>query len=118
MPWRLISAAVLLTLTIGCDRSNGMLATAPTPPGSVTILIVTDGFFLTGFASNTVTVARGSTVTFVNNDTTPHMLPIAGTVKPAFLQPGAQAVITLSDAGTFAFCCALNSNTAVTIVVV
>jgi plastocyanin len=123
MSWRILFAAALLTLTLGCDRSTQPLtaSTAPSPAasGSLTILIVTGGSFVTaGLPSSSVTVVRGSTITFVNNDTTPHMLPIAGTVRPTFLDPGAQTSVTLLDAGTFTFCCALQSGRTITIVVV
>jgi hypothetical protein len=122
MSWRIMFAAALLTVTVGCDRDNTVLTPAvPSPlfPGSLTILIVTDGSFVTaGFPSNPVTLGRGSTITFVNNDTAPHMLPIAGTVRPAFLEPGATASVTLLDVGTFTFCCALQSSRTITIIVV
>jgi len=121
MSWRLMCVAALLGVTLGCDRHNHIPTAASglsLGPSSVTVVIVTGGAFLTtGFPLNTVTVPRGSTITFVNNDTTPHMLPIAGTVRPAFLDPGARASVTLVDVGTFTFCCS-GANTTVTIIVV
>ena len=121
MSWRLIFAAALLPLTLGCDRDNHIptAATVLSPPASLTVVIVAGGSFVTpGFPSASVTVGRGTTVMFINDDTTPRMLPIAGTVRPAFLDPGGQAFVTLSDAGTFTFCCTSTSNATVTIIVV
>lgn len=122
MACRLMFAAVLVTLTLGCDRPDRTPLTVVTPTGVVTtiteptivvpvtgltgsVVVITGGslFTPTGLPLDSLTVPRGSTVTFINNDNRPHVLPIAGTVAPGSVQPGERVSVVFPTAGVFPF---------------
>lgn len=133
MAWRLMCAAALLTLTLGCDRPDRTPITVVTPSGLTTltepttviapglsIVIVTGGSVLTTtvFPASPLTVPRGSTVACVSDGHTPQPGAIAGTISSGVFAPGGRTPFTLSDAGTFTFGCALHPAISVTIIVV
>jgi hypothetical protein len=133
MAWRLMCAAALLILTLGCDRPDRTPITVVTPSGVTTltepttvvapglsIVIVTGGSVLTttAFPASPLTVPRGSTVACVGEGQTPQPGAIAGTINSGIFTPGARTPFTLSDAGTFTFGCALHPAIFVTIIVV
>ncbi len=74
MTLRLILVAVVVTLTVGCSSNSNSTApsTSNTSPGGPSVSIVAGAFALTttAYSPNPQTISRGSTVTFINNDTT------------------------------------------------
>lgn len=140
MACRLICAAALLTLTLGCDRPDRTPITVVTPSGvailtepttvitpglstvvtpGLSIVIVTGGSVLTTtvFPARPLTVPRGSTVACVSDGHTPQPGTIAGTVSSSIAAPSGRNPIGLPNAGTFTFACALNPGITVTITV-
>ena len=75
MGWRLTVTAVFLTLTVACGGDN---STPTTPssgsPGGPSISIVAGaiGLTTTAYSPSPQTIAQGSTITFVNNDSAAH----------------------------------------------
>jgi len=133
MAWRLMCAAALLTLTLGCDRPDRTPIAVVTPSGvailtepttvvapGLSIVLVTGGSVLTTtvFPASPLTVPRGSTVACVSNDHTLQPGTIAGTVSSSVGAPSGRGPIVLPNAGTFTFGCALNPGIALTIIVV
>jgi len=133
MTWRLMCTAVLLTLTLGCDRPDRTPITVVTPSGiailtepttvvvpGLSIVVVTGGSLLTtsAFPASPLTVPRGSTVACVSTDNTPQPGTIAGTVNSGIFAPGGRTPVTLRDPGTFTFSCALQPTISMTIIVV
>jgi hypothetical protein len=88
-------------------------------PG-LSIVVVTGGSVLTTtvFPASPLTVPRGSTVACVNNGNTPQPGAIAGTISSGIFAPGGRTPVTLRDAGTFTFGCALQPTISLTIIVV
>jgi hypothetical protein len=138
MAWRLMFAAVLLAVTLACDRTNGIpMRPSLAQPVGASIVIVSGGFGLTPAflpvttgaplplatsapppLTNPVTIPRGSPFTFFNNDNIAHTCAFPGLFDTGVILPGGSAVVTLPNAGTFTFGCTLLPNATVTIVVV
>jgi hypothetical protein len=121
-------AVVLLTLTLGCDRGNSPIGPSPfqfvgspflSGGPSLSILIVSGGSLLTTtvFPATPLTVPRGATLSCISSDNTTQPPRIAGTINPGIVAPAGRPV-TLPDAGTFTFGCALRPEIIVTIIVV
>jgi plastocyanin len=90
-------------------------ATAPgtEPAGDSTVTI--QDF---AFGPAELSVAAGTTVTFVNNDTTAHTATADdGSWDTGTIEPGASATVTLDAAGTFAYHCQFHPNMTATITV-
>lgn len=66
-----VALLVVTSLTLGCQGPGGT-ATSPTSPPPVGSLVVT--ITQAGVAPKAVIVARGSQVTFVNEDGRPHQM--------------------------------------------
>jgi hypothetical protein len=132
MTWRVMLAAALVTLTLGCDRPvnpNPLRSSVATAvPIGLPLLIVTGTSTLTTtvLPVSPLTVPRGSTLSCidgVNNPLPP--VPIAGTVNagipggitPGMIAPSGQPV-TLLNPGTFTFGCAFLPTIIITIIVV
>jgi plastocyanin len=61
----------------------------------------------TAFSPNPLTIARGTTVTWVNNDAATHDATAdAGAFDTGAIAPGAQASMTFQSAGAFPYHCA------------
>jgi hypothetical protein len=124
MVWRLTFAVVLLTLTLGCDRHNSRIGPSPLVSsgglsGGLSILIVSGGSALTTtvFPATPLTLPRGATLSCISSDNTTQPPRTAGTINPGIVAPAGRPV-TLPDAGTFTFGCALRPEIIVTIIVV
>jgi plastocyanin len=79
---------------------------------------------LTGFAfaPSELTVAPGTTVTFVNNDTSPHTVTEGSDGTPAddarfdeHVAAGGQVTVTFDEAGTYAITCTLHPQMNMTV---
>jgi plastocyanin len=72
----------------------------------------------TAFSPSPVTVAVGTTVTFVNNDVAPHDARADnGGFSTPVLQPGGTANVTLSTAGNFVYHCSIHPGMVGTVTV-
>jgi plastocyanin len=81
-------------------------AMAAAPSGSTPVAIA--GF---AFGPGTVTVAPGAAVTWTNNDESPHQITVpSAKLKTELVLKGQSASLTLGEAGSFPYSCALHPN--------
>ena len=85
-----------------CTRPSGPITElTPNPPGSALAGLA--------FAPATLTVARGSTVVFDNDDTAPHTVTArSGGVDSGVLDPGKQFSLTVTDG--FDYFCSIHPS--------
>ena len=60
------------------------------------------------FKPGTLTVAKGTTVTFSNSDRAPHTATKRGSFDTGRIGPGASKSVKFSRAGTFSYLCAIH----------
>ena len=102
--------AVAAMLLIGAAALFGLHALAATP-GAVTI----DGF---AFGPATLTVARGTTVTWTNKDDEPHTVVTEDKrLKSPALDTGDTYQFTFDEAGTYKYFCSIHPRMQGTVVV-
>jgi plastocyanin len=120
MARRLIVGAVLLALTVACG-GGGNTPTTPSsgsPAGpSISIVVGASGLTTTAYSPNPQTISRGSTVTFVNNDSVSHTATSSGTFDTGTIASGGRASVTLQNAGSFTYLCTIHPNMTGTLVV-
>ena len=98
---RMTFAVMLLTAAMACGK--GSSPTAPTP---MSVSIVSGGF-----TPSSISISAGSTVTWMNNDTTAHsVVADGGAFSSGSIAPGGQYGYTFPSAGTFTYHDAANSN--------
>ena len=103
----------------GLGASVGSGVSAGLGPGrvrSATESTVTIADFAFGPAE--LSVAAGTTVTFVNNDSAPHTATADdGSFDTGEIPPGESATVTLDTAGTFAYHCEIHPSMTATLTV-
>jgi plastocyanin len=107
-----MGAVLALALTVAACSSKDS-TTQPPQQAAVTI----SGF---KFLPDTVTVPRGSTVTWTNNDTAPHTATVdSGTefASPHIAQNGTFSH-QFTTAGTFSYHCAVHASMAHAVIIV
>lgn len=71
------------------------------------------------FVDGTLEIAAGTTVTWTNNDSAPHMATADdGSFDTGTIDSGASASVTFDTPGTFTYVCAFHANMTATIVVI
>lgn len=105
-----------------CGSSNTTPASpTPTPTGGTTSVSMVSGarsLTTTAYSPNPLTVSVGTTVTWINNDTSTHTSTADnGAFATGSIAPGASASIKLQSAGTFAYHCAFHPGMVATITV-
>ncbi len=82
---------------------------APVPTATITMPMGATDLKETAFSPNPLTVAVGTVVTFMNNDTTTHdATAVAGGFATGPIFAGRSASVTLATAGTFAYFCTIH----------
>jgi plastocyanin len=110
MNLRRLAAVLLLTLCAGCSSSNTP-TTSPTNGTPVSIVAGSTTLSTTAYSPNPVTVAVGGTVTWMNNDTTPHTATgDDNSYNSGTIAPGGQFSRTFSTAGSYPYHCTLHPN--------
>ena len=116
------SLILLATLAVGLAGCGGSSSTpssptspsspSPTPLGSgVTIVAGASTRTTTAYNPNPISVSRGDTVTWVNNDTTTHTSSAdGGAFNSGSIAPGASFSQTFQTAGSFTYHCAIHPN--------
>jgi plastocyanin len=117
----LLCAAVSLS-ACGGDSGGPVTSPTPTPPASgtatITIPIGASNLTNTAFSPNPLTASVGTTVTFVNNDTTLHdATAVAGSFATGSIAPGRSATVTLRTAGRVDYLCTIHPGMTGTITV-
>ena len=93
-------------IALASCKSNNTPA-APSP-ATATISIVSGARTLTttAYSPNPVTITRGSTITWVNNDTTAHdQVADGGSFDTRDVAPGERGSVTFQNGGTFPYHC-------------
>jgi len=110
MTLRRCAAVLLLALCAGCSSSNTP-TTSPTTGTPVSIPAGSSTLTTTAYSPNPVTIAVGGTVTWVNNDSTPHTSTADDNGwNSGSIAPGGQFSRTFGAAGTFPYHCTLHPN--------
>jgi len=72
----------------------------------------------TAFSPNPLSVAAGTTVTWINNDVTTHdSRADNGSFNTGLISPGASASVTFSTAGSFVYHCTIHPGMVGTVTV-
>ena len=110
------TAAPLIAATIALGITAGGLAVSVPPAvrGATHVVNVGDGVF--GPAS--LTVAVGDTVTWTNDDDSPHTATAAGQFDSGNLDPGQSFSFTFDEPGTYSYVCLYHDDMTATITVV
>ena len=118
MPPRLNLSLVLVS-GLALASCGGGSSNPPAPSATnATISIVSGARTLTttAYSPNPLTITRGSTVTWVNNDSSTHdQVADGGTFDTRDVAPGGQASVTFQNAGTFPYHCGRHPNMVATI---
>ncbi len=123
MKMMLLALLVSLVLLLGCaGYSTPPAASAPsppapstpspssvaTPPSSSAASVQISGF---AFSPATLTVAKGTTVTWTNADSVPHTVTSAtGAFDSGSLSNGKTFSFTFNQAGTYAYRCNIHTS--------
>jgi plastocyanin len=105
----LVAAAVLAAVLAACGDDDAPAAAPTTAPRTVRIADFT-------YAPATLTVARGTPVTFVNEDTAPHTATGDG-LQTGDLRKGRRRTVTLRKPGTIRYVCEFHAFMSGTVVV-
>jgi plastocyanin len=122
--WALAFAAVLsLVLLAGCSSNSYQPANSSSSPSSASVAapaanpsaVIIAGF---AFSPQTLTVAKGTSVTWTNNDSTTHTVTSDTSVwDSGNLAPGKTFSFTFNQTGTFPYHCNIHSSMTAKIVV-
>jgi plastocyanin len=118
---RLALAAALLLICSGCGSTYSTPTTPTTPStgGNGTPVSMVSGASLlttTAFAPSPVTVGVGGSVTWTNNDNTPHT-STGSTWNSGSINPGGKFTMTFPTAGTFVYHCTIHPGMTGTVTV-
>ncbi len=116
---RLLIALAALAAAIACS-GNSSNATAPSPNGTtVTIPSGASNLTTTAYVPNPVTISHGSSVTWVNHDSTTHTATSndGSTFSSGAILPGGQFTMTFPNAGSFQYKCTIHPNMVGTVTV-
>ena len=116
---RFVVLCISAVLVASCGGSSSSSPSSPSP-STATVSIVSGARTLTttAYSPNPITVSRGTTITWVNNDNATHdQIADNGSFNSGDVAPGAQGSVTLQNAGTIAYHCGRHPNMVGTIVV-
>lgn len=92
---------------------GAMGSTTPSAPAAANHVTIA-GF---AFSPSTVTVGKGTTVTWTNNDQAPHTVTGSGGLNSPTLGRGATYSFTFKSTGTFSYICTIHPSMHGTVVV-
>jgi len=109
-----VGGGLMLTVVTGCSSSgSGGAGSGPVSPNTVII----KNF---AFAPQSMSVATGTKVTFINDDTVTHTATGTGTsalINSGDLAKGQSYSVTFTKAGTYSYICSIHPDMTGTIVV-
>lgn len=89
-------------------------AACPPPPAATAVSVVIENF---AFNPSEITVKKGGTVTWTNNDSAPHQIKSA-TFNSGPLSSGQNFSFTFNEAGSFDYSCAIHPSMTGKVIVV
>jgi plastocyanin len=112
----LLSLAASAVLFLGCGSGSGSGQTSAAPGGSGTSAVTIKDYI---YKPATITVPKGTTVTFTNQDSTAHTATSkqSGVFESGPIETGKSAQVTLDESGTFTYYCLFHPFMKGTIVV-
>jgi len=113
----LIAVVLSLVLLAGCSSNSSAPSTqtSSTASSASQLSVNIAGF---AFSPQTLTVAKGTTVTWTNNDSTTHTVTSdSGVWDSNNLSPGKTFSYTFNQAGTFAYHCNIHPSMTASVVV-
>jgi len=113
-------ALAVLGLTACSGNSSSPTSTSSSTGATAAVSIVAGARILTttAFSPNPLNVSVGTTVTWMNNDTTTHDATANnGAFTTGNIAPGASASVKMQTAGTFAYHCAIHPGMVATVTV-
>jgi len=112
----LLSLAASAILLLGCGSDSGTDQTSAASSGSGASAVTIKDYI---YKPATLTVPKGTVVTFTNQDSTPHTATSkeSGVFESGSIDTGKSAKVTLSQSGTFAYYCLFHPFMKGTIVV-
>lgn len=114
----IVLLSVLCFARCGSSYSSSSPAapSAPPPPATVSIVAGARTLTTTAYSPNPLNIPRGTTVTWVNNDTTTHdQIADGGAFATGIVAVGGQASFTFQTAGTFPYHCGRHPGMVATI---
>lgn len=101
----LLSLAASAILLLGCGSDSGGTDQTSAAPGGSGASTVTIKNYI--YKPATITVPKGTTVTFTNQDSTAHTATSkeSGVFESGPIEPGKSAKVTLDTSGTFTYYC-------------
>jgi plastocyanin len=117
------AAGLSLVLLAGCSSNSYQPANSSSPTSSTSTVVAAvtqSAVTIAGFAflPQTLTVAKGTTVTWTNNDSTTHTVTSdSGVWDSGNLAPGKTFSFTFNQTGTFPYHCNIHSSMTAKIVV-
>jgi plastocyanin len=119
--WRITLVVLLTVATAACGSSNTPTTPTPTPTPTAMSVSIPVGARTLGagaFVPNPVTVTVGSTVTWINNDTTTHdSISDTGVWNSGNIPAGGQFAFTFQSKGTFTYKCTIHPGMVGTVTV-
>lgn len=114
----LLIVGLVVGVLAGCSKSGssyGMSSAPPPPPAPTPNVVTISGY---AFSPTNVTVPKGTTVTWQNNDGVAHTATSnSGAWNSGNIPAGGSATVTFSSSGTFPYHCTYHSMMTGTIVV-
>lgn len=101
----LVVAATLAALLLLAGRAGQPAATAATATASADARVSINGF---KFRPQTLSVARGTKVAFINSSSTAHTATRGGVFDTRRIKPGRAVAVTFGQRGTFAYHCKIH----------
>jgi len=113
-------ALAVLGLTACSSNSSNPTSPSPSPGATAAVSIVAGARILTttAFSPNPLNVSVGTTVTWMNNDTSTHDAAADnGAFTTGNIAPGGSASVKMQTAGTFAYHCTIHPGMVATVTV-
>lgn len=114
MAVRMTLIAAVLMLVAACGKSSSPTSPSPSPsPSGATVTMVSGARMMgaSAYNPNPINISRGTTITWVNNDTAPHdATSDSRSWNTGTIGPGGSASVTFETAGTFPYHCTIHPN--------
>jgi plastocyanin len=119
MSFRLSLLAIAMIGFAACSgTSSSPSSPSPSPTATISIVAGARTLTTTAYSPSPMTVSAGTTVTWMNNDTSTHNSTAdSGAFATGSIAPGASASVKLQNAGTFVYHCTIHPGMVGTIVV-
>jgi plastocyanin len=102
-------AGMIALIAAGCSSNSSNPGTPSAQATNVSIVLNSSNLTTTAYNPNPVTIARGGTVMWINNDTTPHTSTADGGLwNSGNLAAGASFSMTFPNTGSFPYHCTLH----------